>query len=346
MSLPPSNAPISLAVEDRAHGWRLDHYLVRLYPNYSRSLFQKSIAQGAVTVNGLKAKSSHRLRVNDILSVRLPDLPDSGIPGENIPLSVIHEDDALVVINKAAGMIVHPGRGNPHGTLAAALQFHFDSLSDVAGQFRPGIVHRLDRDTSGLLVIAKDNQVHHRLSGQFERREVRKVYHAIVWGEVELDSDFIETHVRPHSKNREKMTICPAGGQARDAVTFYEVIERFRGFTYVRLHPKTGRTHQLRVHMQYLGHPIVADRLYGGHARLELKRLITGEKFGEGGYNSECVGGEPALGKKASLISRQALHAHQLEFNHPSDGRRSQFAAPLPGDMQITLSALKTHRAK
>ena len=345
MNVPESPEPISLAVEDRAHGWRLDHYLTRLYPNFSRSSFQKAISAGTILVNGLEAKPAHRLRVNDILSVQLPTVTDGRIPAENIPLDIIHEDDSLVIINKQAGMIVHPGRGNPHGTLAAALQYHFDSLSDVAGRFRPGIVHRLDRDTSGLLVVAKDNQVHNRLSSQFERREVKKVYHAIVWGEVELDSDYIETHVRVHSKNREKMTICPAGGEAREAVTFYEVIERFRGFTHVRLHPRTGRTHQLRVQMQYLGHSIVADRLYGGHAKLDLERLVTGEKFSAAGYTNEHADDEPSSGRRAPLISRQALHARRLSFTHPADGQWSQYEAPLPSDMQALLNALHEHRA-
>ena len=336
MNVPESREPISLAVEDRAHGWRLDHYLTRLYPNFSRSSFQRAVSAGTILVNGLEVKPSHRLRVNDILSIQLPTVTDGSIPAENIPLSIIHEDDSLVVINKPAGMIVHPGRGNPHGTLAAALQYHFDSLSDVAGRFRPGIVHRLDRDTSGVLVVAKDNQVHNRLSSQFERREVKKEYHAIVWGEI---------HVRVHSKNREKMTICPPGGEAREAVTFYEVIERFRGFTYVRLHPRTGRTHQLRVHMQHLGHSIVADRMYGGHAKLHRDRLATGEKFAAAGYTSEQAGDDTPHSGGAPLISRQALHARQLSFAHPADGRSCEFQAPLPDDMQAVLNALHEHRA-
>ncbi|MGH7199292.1 MAG: RluA family pseudouridine synthase, partial [Planctomycetaceae bacterium] len=269
--------PVELTVEARAHGWRVDHYLSRLFPNYSRALFQKAIEEGSVRVNGLPVKSSRRLRVNDRLSVRLPELPDASVAAENIPLDVLYEDESLVVLNKPPGMIVHPGRGHYTGTLAAALQFHFDRLSDVAGQFRPGIVHRLDRDTSGVIVIAKDNQVHHRLSGQFERREVRKEYRAITWGEISLDSDWIETHVRVNPRHREKMTVCPPGDNAREAVTFFEVLERFAGFTFVRLAPKTGRTHQLRVHMQHIGYPIVADRLYGGRSVLRRSDLSTGD---------------------------------------------------------------------
>jgi 23S rRNA pseudouridine1911/1915/1917 synthase len=261
---------VVLTVEARAHGWRLDHYLSRLFPNYSRALFQKAIEQHAVLVNGLPAKISKRLHVNDVVAAHLPELPDQSLPAEDIPLEIVYEDDSLVVINKAAGMIVHPGKGNYRGTLAGALQFHFDRLSDAAGKLRPGIVHRLDRDTSGLLVVAKDNQVHHRLSEQFERREVVKEYRAVVHGVVERDSDWIETHMRVHPKSRERMCVCAPGGNARQATTFYEVLERFDEFTSVRLLPKTGRTHQLRVHMRHLGHPIVADRLYGGQVPVEL----------------------------------------------------------------------------
>ncbi len=320
-----SSEPVELTVEARAHGWRIDHYLSRLFPNYSRALFQKAIGQDAVLVNGLSVKPSRRLRVNDCVSVRLPQLPDSSLPAEDIPLDVLHEDDSIIVINKPANMIVHPGKGNYHGTLAGALQFHFDKLSDAAGQYRPGIVHRLDRDTSGVLVVAKDNQVHHRLSSQFERREVQKEYRAIVSGRIEFDSDFIETHVRVHPHNREKMQVCQPGGNSREAVTFYEVIERFPQFTYVRLLPKTGRTHQLRIHMQHLGHAIVADRMYAGRRRLQTSEL----------YDS--------IDKQDStiLIQRQALHAFRLSFQHPDEDRPVEFEAPLPNDFQRTLRALE-----
>jgi len=329
MSAPelPSEA-VDLTVESRAHGWRIDHYLSRLFPNYSRALFQRAIHQQAVLVNGLPAKPSRRLKVNDRISVKLPQQPDRSIEPENIPLEIVHEDDALIVINKAAGMIVHPGKGNYTGTLAAALQHHFDQLSDVAGQHRPGIVHRLDRNTTGVLVIAKDNQVHHKLSQQFEQREVKKTYEAIAWGLLKFDSDYIETHMRVHARQREKMCVCPAGGDARQATTFYEVIERFSGFTHVRLQPRTGRTHQLRVHLSHLKHPIVADRLYGGRPELRLSQIRT----------------EIEADDDEILIERQALHARRLEFQHPRSGQRLAFEAPLPDDMQTTLDRLRTEK--
>jgi len=314
MSQPGEGSPIRVTVESRAHGWRLDHYLVRLYPNFSRSQFQSSIAAEAVTVNGLPAKSSRRLRVNDVVELSLPEDAAPRVEPEDLPLSVIYEDEHLVAIDKPAGMIVHPGRGQTTGTLVAALQFHFDSLSDVGGTLRPGIVHRLDRDTTGVIVVAKNNQVHHKLSRQFELREVTKRYHAICWGRVELDSDYIETHVGVSRRNREKMRVVPAGGKSRHAETFYEVIERFDRTSYLRLSPRTGRTHQLRVHMAHLNHPILADRLYGG-VRLEGRELP---------------------------IRRQALHARSLEVTHPVTGESIRFEAPLPEDFRQVLECLRS----
>jgi 23S rRNA pseudouridine1911/1915/1917 synthase len=320
--------PLQVTVEARAHGWRVDHYLSRLHPNFSRAAFQRAIEQGAVLVNGLPVKMSRRLRVNDVMSYALPEEPDQSVPPEDIPLDVLYDDESLIVINKPSNMIVHPGRGNYRGTLAGALQFHFDKLSDVAGKHRAGIVHRLDRDTSGVLVVAKDNQVHHRLSRQFEERTVEKEYRALVWGEVQFDRDYIETYVRVSQRNRERMMVCPAGGNARFAATFYEVLERFRGFTFLRLCPQTGRTHQLRVHLHHLGHPIVADRLYEGKAALKLSDLVE-----------RLPPDEDEI-----LIGRQALHALRLCFDHPVGGARLEFDAPLPDDFQRALNALRRFR--
>jgi 23S rRNA pseudouridine1911/1915/1917 synthase len=330
-----SDQPIQITVEARAQGWRVDHYLSRLFPNFSRALFQKAIEQQAILVNGIAVKTSRRLRMNDRISVRLPELPDRTLPPEDIPLNILYEDEHLVVLNKQPGLIVHPGKGNYRGTLAGALQFHFNRLSDVAGQLRPGIVHRLDRDTSGVIVIAKDNQVHHRLSGQFERREVTKEYLAIARGRFELDEDEIATHLCINPKHREKMMACEPGGISRPAVTRYAVAERYAGFTVVRLFPKTGRTHQLRVHLQHLGHPIVADRLYGGGARLTLGDLVPSAT--RGGEATDAIDGQEVL------IARQALHARRLAFRHPHSGKELEFEAPLPDDIAQTLAALARH---
>lgn len=323
---PPARVePVAITVEARAHGWRLDHYLARLFPNHSRAQIQRAIEAGHVQVNGLAPKASRRLRVNDRIFVSLPDADDATIDPEDLPLDVLYEDDFLVVVNKAAGMIVHPGRGNTRGTLAAALQFRFDQLSDTAGRHRPGIVHRLDRDTTGVLVIAKDNQVHQKLSHQFEHREVRKEYRAIVRGVPELASDFIRTFVCVHPRVREKMMVCPEGGNARYAETFYRTAETFLDrFAFLELQPHTGRTHQLRVHLQHTGTPIVADRLYTGQDCLR-KSDVTGES---------------AAGDEI-LIARQALHAFRLTFRHPVSGKESQFEAPFPRDMARTLEILR-----
>jgi len=319
---------LKVTVEARAHGWRVDHYLSRLYPNYSRAAFQRAIEQGAVRINGLPVKMSRRLRVNDVIEFTLPQEPDQTVLAEDIPLNVLYDDEHLIVINKPANMIVHPGRGNYLGTLAGALQFHFDKLSDVAGKHRAGIVHRLDRDTSGVLVVAKDNQVHHLLSKQFEERTVEKEYRALAWGEVQFDRDYIETHVRVSQRNRERMMVCPPGGNSRFAATFYEVLERFRGFTFLRLCPQTGRTHQLRVHLHHLGHPIVADRLYEGKAALRRSDLVENVPADE----------------DEVYINRQALHALRLSFDHPVTGTRLTFEAPLPDDFERVLAAVRHMR--
>ena len=337
-----SSEPITLIVEARSHGWRVDHFLSRTFANYSRALLQKSIEQQGVLVNGLPCKISKRLRVNDLVSVRLPQLPDETLPPENIPIEILYEDQALVVVNKHAGMIVHPGKGNYRGTLAGALQFHFDSLSSIAGKLRPGIVHRLDRDTTGVIIIAKDNQVHHRLSEQFENRVVKKTYLAVVHGDVGRDSDYIETFTRVHSGNRQKMCVCDPGGNAREAITYYEIDERFGDYTVVRLFPKTGRTHQLRVHMRHIGHPIVADALYGGQTPDEL---FSAENADSSHVDDIEETDQPATpSEDSSPISRQALHAWKLEINHPLTGERLIFEAPLPDDMRNLISTLRNRQ--
>ncbi len=315
---------VSITVEARAHGWRIDHYLSRLFPNHSRAALQRAIHGQHVRLNGLPTRSSRRLRINDRIDVQLPDSNESRIRPEDIPIEVLYEDDALVVVNKSPGMVVHPGRGNYSGTLAAALQFHFDTLSDAAGRYRPGIVHRLDRDTSGVVLVARDNQVHQIISKQFEQREVRKEYRAIVQGIPELASDYIRTHICVHSRIREKMMVCAPTGRSREAVTFYRMAEDLGSWALMELHPHTGRTHQLRVHMLHIGTPIIADRLYTGQRELRMADVSRVESDTE------------------PLLMRQALHAFRLTIRHPVSGKQMQFEAPLPPDMQQTLDALRT----
>ncbi|MEZ6123244.1 MAG: RluA family pseudouridine synthase [Planctomycetaceae bacterium] len=261
------------------------------------------------------------------ITLRLEDADQTHFQPEDIPLDILYEDDAIVVVNKPAAMVVHPGRGSYSGTMAAALQFHFDSLSDIGGRHRPGIVHRLDRDTTGVILVARDNQIHQRVSSQFERREVKKEYRAIVRGIPELESDIIRTHVCVHHRVREKMMVCAPGDRSREAETFYRTAEKHCGYALMELHPRTGRTHQLRVHMQHIGTPIVADRLYMGEDRLTAGQVTKN------------------LQDETVLIARQALHAYRLTICHPVSGKTMTFEAPFPPDFQQTLDALRTASA-
>ncbi len=232
-------------------------------------------------------------------------------------------------------MVTHPAKGNWQGTLVNALQFHYDSLSTLAGENRPGIVHRLDRDTTGLLVVVKNDLAHRRLALQFELREVHKEYLALVYGAPERDSDYIERAIGFHPLNREKMAIRALQDGGKPAVTYYEVAERFRGHALVRCMPQTGRTHQIRVHLAHIGHPIVADKAYSGRNRLTLGDLLA------------PAAGDPLAGAgldpAAILIDRQALHAHFLRFTHPATGQPVHVSASLPADMTRALEALRSY---
>lgn len=329
MSPPPlSETPVEFSVKARQGGKRIDAYLAARYPDYSRSVIQKLIDHGAVLVNGQPVKASYRVREGDALRLWLPDLGD-GIPmPEDIPIRVVYEDPGFVVVDKDPGIVVHPARGNWSGTLVNALQFHFDQLSTVSGAERPGIVHRLDRDTSGLLIVGKDDRDHRALARQFEERTISKEYLALVYGVPSRDSDYIERPIGHHPTYREKMAIRTIEDGGKIAATFYEVLERFDGFALVRCHPKTGRTHQIRVHLTSIGHPIVADKLYSGRDRLTLGDLL----------------GADAPEADRVLIDRQALHAHRLTLTHPRTGMPLEFSAPIPADMSIAIDALRSHR--
>ncbi len=326
MSPPPlSETPVEFQVKGRQVGKRIDAYLAARYPDFSRSVVQKLIDHGAVLVNGESVKASYRVREGDTLRVWLPDLGD-GIPTpEDIPIRIVFEDEGFVVVDKDPGIVVHPARGNWSGTLVNALQFHFDRLSSVSGEERPGIIHRLDRDTSGLLVVGKDDRDHRTLARQFEERTVSKEYLALVYGTPSRDSDYVDRSIGHHPTYREKMAIRAIEDGAREAVTFYEVLERFASFALVRCRPETGRTHQIRVHLTHIGHPIVADKLYSGRDRLTL-----GDVFGPDAAEAERV-----------LIDRQALHAHRLELTHPRTGEPLAFTAPIPADLNLAIEALR-----
>jgi 23S rRNA pseudouridine1911/1915/1917 synthase len=327
-----SREPIDLVVKIKAEGMRLDLYLHMHLPDYSRSELQKAIESGGITVNGRATKPSYKVRKNDALHVEMPE-PAHDLPvPEDIPLDILFHDPYLAVINKPSDMVVHPAKGNWSGTLVNALQFHFrEHLSRENGTFRAGIVHRLDKDTSGVILIAKDDQTHREVSNQFETRKVFKEYVAVAVGELDRDTDYIEGRIRHHPHDREKMQVTtdPADTEAKDALSYYEVLERFRGYTLVRVQPRTGRTHQIRVHLASVGCPVAADRLYSGRDRLMLSDLV------------------PGLPREQDevLIGRQALHAFRLRFRHPRTNEWIEAEAPLPPDMRRVVEALRRHRA-
>lgn len=326
-----SDVPSEFTVKARMVGKRIDAYLSSRYPDYSRSVMQKVIDARAVLVNGQPVKASYKVRLDDAIRVWLPELSDEAPAPEDIPIEVVYEDASFTLVNKAAGMVVHPAKGNWSGTLVNALQFHYDTLSTVGGELRPGIVHRLDRDTTGLLLVAKDDQAHRNLAAQFEQRTIHKEYLALCSGTPERDSDYIERPIGFHPTNREKMAIRNPEDGGKEAVTYYEVVERFRGYALVRCKPQTGRTHQIRVHLAHVGLPVLADKAYSGRPHLLLSDLL-------GPSSTSPADGSPVL------IDRQALHAHTLRLTHPLNGNALEFTAPLPADMARTLEALREHR--
>jgi len=330
--MPPelSPDPTEFVVKARMAGKRVDAYLSGRYQDYSRSVIQKVIDAGAVLINGAPAKASSKVREGDSVRIWLPELADDAFVPEDIPLAIAFEDEAFVVVIKPPGLVTHPAKGHRSGTLVNALQFHFDRLSTVGGAHRPGIVHRLDRDTSGLLIVAKDDRAHAALARQFEERTIRKEYLALVSGVPGRDGDYIERLIGPHPTHREKMAIRTAADGGKEAVTFYEVLERFDGHALVRCKPRTGRTHQIRVHLAHVGHPVLADKLYAGRDRILLADIA-----GPGVPDADRV-----------LLNRQALHAHALHLTHPLTGQALDLTAPLPDDMAVTLAALRTCRAK
>lgn len=318
------NGPLTLHVGNTIKERRLDKYLHGRFSDRSRRFIQDAIKAGSVQVNGKITKPSFKLSPGDKIDMTLPEPPSKEILPEDIPLNIVYEDSCLIILNKQPGMIVHPARGNTHGTLVNALVFYSDKLSSGLGEFRPGIVHRLDKNTTGVMVVAKDDTTQWKIAKQFERRQVNKNYLAIVHGTPELTADRIKAPLGIHPRAREKYAIRPDIG--KEAITFYEVIESFRGFSLLKLKPKTGRTHQIRVHLLYIKHPIVADDMYGG-------RLV---------YPWQLADAEPAV--QQPVISRVALHAHTLEFKHPATEEMVKFEAPLPEDMQNMLDMLRKHR--
>ncbi len=312
-------------------GQRIDALLALLLNGYSRVFLRKVVQEHGASVNGEVVKPSFRLQAGQHVVLRLPPPPDDGPRPENIAINILFEDEAIIAIDKPAGMVVHPAKGNWSGTLASALAHHFQQLSDVGGPTRPGIIHRLDRDTSGVILVAKSNAVHLKLAEQFEQREVKKEYFALVVGKLELDRDVINQPIGPHPYQRDKMAIRRDHPQSRDAETRYDVVQRFEGITAVKVQPKTGRTHQIRVHLDHVGAPVLCDRLYAGHARVtraELQRRMARKL-------------PPQPNDADVILERQALHARRIEFRHPITGRDLIIEAAIPADIQSVLDILQ-----
>lgn len=312
-------------VAPESAGLRLDVFLARMIPDQSRSFLARAIEKGAVRVDGVVARASVKLKAGSLVCLDVPEPPRAGPAAEEIPLDFLLLDDVMAAVNKPAGMVVHPAKGNWKGTLAGALKWHLEregaGLSSLGGPTRPGIVHRLDRDTSGVIVVARSEDAHHRLAKQFERRTVEKTYLAITQGQPSFDRDEISAPIGIHPYQREKMAVRRDHATSREAVTRYEVVERFRGAALVRVAPKTGRTHQIRVHLAHIGCPVLCDMLYSGRS------VIEPTLFG--------------LSAGPPLLTRQALHAASLAIDHPASGERLQLAAPLPADMEGMLAALR-----
>ena len=301
---------MTLATESGDEGKRLDVFLHQRLPEYSRSRLQDWIKSGDVLVNGVAQKASYALRGGERVEVRPRELPPLKAQAEDLPLEVLYSDDAVIAVNKPAGVVVHAGAGVHSGTLVNRLVHHFESLSSAAGELRPGIVHRLDRYTSGVLLVARTDRAHQALAAQFASRSVEKIYMALVHGSVKKDRGQIASKIARDPVRRTRMTA--RLGQGRTAQTEYEVLRRWAGFTLLRVRLGTGRTHQIRVHMASIGHPVAGDRLYGAPAR---------------------VAGMPPL-------DRYWLHAQRISFDSPATAARVTVEAPLPAEIAAWMDAL------
>ena len=290
-------------------GERLDAFLARAVPDLTRSAAQKLIEEGNVLRGGKKAKKNDKLNIGDEISVTIPEPKEVDIEAKDIPLDIVYEDDDVVVINKPKGLVVHPAAGHQDDTLVNGLLYAMgDSLSGINGELRPGIVHRIDKDTSGLLAVAKNDLAHTVLASQLKDHSMHRVYDAIVCGSFREDSGTVDAPIGRHPTDRKKM--CVTQRNSKEAVTHWEVVARYRGYTHIRCKLETGRTHQIRVHMAHIGHPILGDLVYG-HKKAEL------------GQDSQC------------------LHAWLLCFRHPRDGRPVIVQAPLPEYFQKVLEKLE-----
>ncbi len=329
LDVPEDAQPVTLRIRRKLPGRRLDKYLHSRFPQLSRTLIQRLIKQGLITVNHKPTKASYEPDSGDRVDVVVPKPEPYDLIPEDIPLDIVYEDDYMLAVNKDNGIIVHPSNSSQTGTIANGLAYYANSLSHGEDPFRPGIVHRLDKNTTGIMLVAKTDEAHWRLSLQFERRTVVKTYLAVVEGTPQLDADIIDVPLLSHATIKDRFIVALSHPKlmhklAKNAVTEYEVAERFRGFALMHMRPKTGRTHQLRVHASYIGHPIVGDTFYGGHHVTEMS--LTG------------------AGADVPLTSQQALHAYRIRFTHPITDAAMELEAPPPHEMQHLIALLRAHR--
>jgi 23S rRNA pseudouridine1911/1915/1917 synthase len=307
-------SPVELTVEDEQAGLRLDRFLVSMLEAHSRSQIQRLIEGGHVTLGTRAAKSNAVLKAGERVQVTIPEAAESELAREDLPVEVLYQDEDLAVVNKPPGMVVHPGAGHASGTLVNALLHHMPDLSGIGGELRPGIVHRLDRGTSGVMVVAKNDAAHQELARQFHDREVEKEYIALVWGVVQAGRR-IDAAIGRDPGDRQKMSA--RAKHAREAVTRITRAVHLPGLTLCQVAIHTGRTHQIRVHLSAIGHPVVGDALYGG-----IHRRVAGDI------------------RAVQRLERPFLHAARLAFHHPREGHALEFVAPLPDDLQGVLNDL------
>ena len=296
--------------------------------NTTRNKIQKAADSGNILVNDVAVKSNYKVKPNDVVRVMLEHPPyEHLLKGENIPIDIVYEDEQVLVVNKPAGMVVHPGHGNYSGTLVNALAFHFDNLPMNSSE-RPGLVHRIDKDTSGLLVVAKTEHAMNHLTKQFAEKTSEREYVAIVWGNIEEEEGTIEGNIDRHQTNRMQMAVYPDGEKGKPAVTHYKVIERLGYVTVVSCKLETGRTHQIRVHMKYIGHTLFNDERYGGDQILKGTTFTKYKQFVDNCFKT---------------LPRQALHAKTLGFEHPTSGEFLRFDTEIPKDMVDCIDKWRTY---
>ena len=302
-----TNQEVQVAIENE--GQRLDFYLAQIFSEVSRSQFKKMIEEAKVKVEGRAVSAHYLVKFGEKIYVEWPEKGSGDLEAEDIPLEIIFEDESVILVNKPPGMVVHPAHGNPSHTLVNALLFHCRKLSGVGGAVRPGLVHRLDKDTSGIMIVAKNDRAHAFLAKQFKNQTMERVYRVVVKGIVQHDEGICEESVGRSFLNRKKVVVKPSGG--KEATTYFRVIKRFSKASFLEVRPQTGRTHQIRVHMGYLGHPVLGDDFYG---------------------------------ISSPWIARQAVHAFALGFIHPVSGEKKYFECPMPEDMQMLVQQLEKEK--